>query len=717
VEPPASERARALALAWARFQPRTEALAHALGGRAAFVPGPRRPLPLRYLACALETWRLLRSERPERVLVVTPPVVAPLVAWAWCRRQRAALVVDCHTDAFHAARWRWARPLHRFLLRRARAALVHTEEAEELVRTWGAPGLLLPDDVPDVTQAGVAAGSERPVVLVAGSLDGNEPVAETVAAAALAPELEFRLTGDVERVPGPVQAAAPPNAVFTGFLPYERFLGEMLAARAVAVFSTDPHIMNRAAFEAAGMGRPLVLSDLPGLRSRFGDEALYTANRPAEMAAAVRRAVAAEEELAGRSRELAARLRRQRAAALDRLRAMLAPPPARVLRITQHAFPGMPVVRRDVLELLERGYEVDLICLRHQPHEGEPPVHPRLHVHRVPIRHRRRLIRYPFEYSAFFAWALAVASWLGLRHRYAAVQVDNLPDHLVWTALVPRWRGARCVLNLYELTPEMVAARVTGGLRRPLLALARAVERLATSWADRVVVVSRSCFEALQERGVPAERMSIVVNSYPLPVSPRRHPPSSPLLITHGTLVRRYGIDQAIRALALLAPAWPDLRLAVMGDGEQRPALEALARELGLGDRVEFTGWLPWAKGLERVRRATLCLVPVLGDGYGRFLLPTKLLEAVQLGVPVVCSRLPAIEAYFPEGVSYARSGDARDLADRIHELLSDPERACRQAERAAELGAELAWERVRERYLEALGLALPEPVVGTAAS
>lgn len=243
------------------------------------------------------------------------------------------------------------------------------------------------------------------------------------------------------------------------------------------------------------------------------------------------------------------------------------------------------------------------------------------------------------------------------------------------------------------------------------------MERLATGWADRVVVVSRCCFEALRERGVPAERMSIVVNSYPMPVPPRRRPPGSPLLITHGTLVRRYGIDRAIQALGLLAPAQPDLRLTVMGDGEQRPALEALAQELGLEDRVEFTGWLPWAEGLARVRQATLCLVPVLGDGYGRFLLPTKLLEAVQLGVPVVCSRLPAIEVYFPEGVSYARAGDARDLADRIHELLSDPERARRQAERASEMVAELTWERVRERYLEALGLAVPEPVLGTAAS
>ena len=47
------------------------------------------------------------------------------------------------------------------------------------------------------------------------------------------------------------------------------------------------------------------------------------------------------------------------------------------------------------------------------------------------------MIRYPIEYAAFHAAALAVVSWLGLRRRYAAVQVDNLPDFLVLAAQVP----------------------------------------------------------------------------------------------------------------------------------------------------------------------------------------------------------------------------------------------------------------------------------------
>src|SRR5207237_9339673 len=80
----------AVALAWCRFQPRTRALAGALGGEAHFVaPGPaggwRASLLLRYLRSAVATWRLLERGRPAGLLAMRPPGLAPVVALARCR--------------------------------------------------------------------------------------------------------------------------------------------------------------------------------------------------------------------------------------------------------------------------------------------------------------------------------------------------------------------------------------------------------------------------------------------------------------------------------------------------------------------------------------------------------------------------------------------------------------------------------------------------------
>src|SRR5207253_1824507 len=137
---------------WCAFQPRTQALAAALGATVCNIEHAlhRRKawLPLRYLIDAVRTWRALSAARPRAVIVTTPPVFTPLTGWLWCALHRRPLVVDCHTGTFHDERWRWARPIHRAVLRRARVALVHSEEDEVLVSAWGAPALLLPDDLP-----------------------------------------------------------------------------------------------------------------------------------------------------------------------------------------------------------------------------------------------------------------------------------------------------------------------------------------------------------------------------------------------------------------------------------------------------------------------------------------------------------------------------------------------------------------------------------------
>jgi len=736
---PADPAATLLAVAWAAFQPRTVQLAAELSGESVFITSRRLAataglLPLRYASSAFQTWRLLERHRPRRVLVITPPVFAPMACWLWCALRRRDLVVDCHTGAFHSRRWAWARSLHRWVLKRASAVLVHNDDALALVKGWGAAGLLVPDDLPLSDEAQGRAAPARPMILVAGSFDDNEPVRLVLDAVRLLPEVEVRLTGDPELVAPEVRRGAPPNAVFTGFLPYPAFLGELMAADVVAAFSTDPQIMNRAAFEAVGLGRPLVLSELPALRARFASAAVFSPNRPEEMAAALRTALRDKERLAARSAALAVDLREQRRQALEQLGALLlsgraaaakaertpahtgaARSRGAVLMISQHSFTEEAIVRRNAFELLDAGFEVDVICSAGVGGVQRTDARSGLRVHWVPIRHRRRpLVRYPWEYAAFFVAALALASGLASRRRYAAVQVDNLPDFLIFTTLVPRLRGARVVFNMFELTPEMVAGRFGQRAPRVLGWLARRLESAATGWSDQVIVVSEECRRRVLQRGVRPEKIAVVLNTTATPPGPvagrapsRPEVVERPYVVTHTTLVERYGVHVVIQAFASLQRKWPELTLRVIGDGEERPALEQLAARLGVSERVVFTGFLPWTETMSQIRRAVVGMVAVIADGYGELLLPTKLLEYARFGVPAVCSRLPVIEHYFPpDTVAYFSAGEAAELAAQLDLLLSDPARAREQAERAQEVARTLGWERIRGEYLKALGLA-----------
>jgi glycosyltransferase involved in cell wall biosynthesis len=384
-----------------------------------------------------------------------------------------------------------------------------------------------------------------------------------------------------------------------------------------------------------------------------------------------------------------------------------------VLIVTQHSPDEHRQVHRNVLELASRGFHLDVVCSAGLEGGDLEDLRHAMGIHRIPIRHRRTpAIRYPFEYIAFFLAALGVVSALGLRRRYDVVQVDNLPDHLVFVTLVPRLRGSRVVFNMFELMPDMVSSRYPRGLHRGLFHVARWIERAATAWSHQVIVVSQDCLRRVHARGVPASKLSVVVNTTPWParqldVNGRARPPGDRrFVVTHGTVVRRYGVHLSMEAFARVAPRWPDLEFRVIGDGPERPHLQRLATELGLSDRVRQFGYLPWAETIEQISGAAVGIVSVLADGYGEILLPTKLLEYAAIGVPVVCARLPAVEDYFPEdSLSYFTPGDAEQLAARLEELLRDPALAARQAQRAAEIVQQLDWDHMRDTYIAALGL------------
>ena len=386
----------------------------------------------------------------------------------------------------------------------------------------------------------------------------------------------------------------------------------------------------------------------------------------------------------------------------------------RVLMVSQHTYhpppapySGHATLNRNLTELLEQSMAVDLICLSPRFCYGRRhPERPGLRVYGLPVRRRRSpALWYPLQYIAFFVWALVVVSGLALRHRYDVVQVDTTPDLLIFSTLVPRLRGMRIVLFAMELMPELTAARLGLGPRTLPVRLLTWVERAATSWADHVITVSNLCGRIMAERGLDPGKVTVVPNSHPVAGLPPAGRAQPPFLVVQTTLIERYGVHVAIRALLELRQEWPELTLEVLGNGEALASLANLANRLGLSDRVLFSGrYLGRHEMIDRVRRATIGIVPILADGYGNLVLPNKVLELTSLGVPTVCSRLPSIEEHFPpDSLAYFEPGDPAGLAVQVRRLLRNPRAAEHQALRAREAMADLDWASASRRYLRAL--------------
>src|SRR5689334_16689228 len=207
------------------------------------------------------------------------------------------------------------------------------------------------------------------------------------------------------------------------------------------------------------------------------------------------------------------------------------------------AFTDYPVdtrVRREAEALVERGDEVDFICLK-TPALGDRrslngvTLHPLMWFDYKDGGRPRDYIR---RYLVFQLAALVRILQLHLRRRFDVVHVNTMPDSLVFSALGAKLLGARVVLDVHDLMPELYASKFGFDSTHWVIRLLLAVERRSIAFADRAIAVHRPHLDALVRHGNPAEKFMILMNvPDPELFRPRaaNAQPSRFVLVYHGT--------------------------------------------------------------------------------------------------------------------------------------------------------------------------------------
>jgi glycosyltransferase involved in cell wall biosynthesis/peptidoglycan/xylan/chitin deacetylase (PgdA/CDA1 family) len=383
--------------------------------------------------------------------------------------------------------------------------------------------------------------------------------------------------------------------------------------------------------------------------------------------------------------------------------------PERILVIRQGSITFDPRVRREVAALLDAGHTVDVIGV------GEPGEPGRrrsgaLTVYNLPSALRSvggSASGYVLRYGAFLLLAGLLSGALHMRRRYALVQVHSLPDVLVFAALIPKLLGARVVLDLHEMMTEFFGAKfgaAPGSL--PWRAVA-AAEQASIRFADYAFTCTNEMRAAFIARGADAGRLGVVLNSSEEDVfDVERHPPRGSddggfVILCHGSVEVRYGIDTAIEAVALLRDEIPGLRLQVFGDGSYVEPARALAAARGVADRVAINGrWEPMPVLLDAIAGCDAGLVAMKRDAFRDLTHCNKMYDLVTMRRPVLMSRTRSVQAYFDEECfEYFESDDPRALADAIVALHGDPARRAARVRHATNALEPYRWPRQREIY------------------
>lgn len=360
-------------------------------------------------------------------------------------------------------------------------------------------------------------------------------------------------------------------------------------------------------------------------------------------------------------------------------------------------------IRRQAEALVQRGDDVTVFVLGDRPRTGRV-VRDGVNVVRLPVSKYRGASRRMYL-SGYLRFAFLTFWHLTKRPRsFDLIEVHSMPEALVLCALVPRLLGVPVLLDVHDLTSELFAVKFPGSR---WLAAVRRSERWAMRLASETITVHDAYATVIRAaHGDVVGQLRTVLNS---PDEERftdrrwREWGDDDVCFSfHGTLVHRYGVLSMVEAFRRVREELPGARLQVIGYGDARPELVITIERLGVGEAVELSpGAVPVDEMPHLIGEAHIGLAPNLLNDFTKAILPTKVLEYVALGMPVIASRLPVLCEYFDENaIYYVTPGDVDALAEAMIATARDPDAARLRASRALEQLERIRWSRQRAIYL-----------------
>jgi len=341
-------------------------------------------------------------------------------------------------------------------------------------------------------------------------------------------------------------------------------------------------------------------------------------------------------------------------------------------------------VWRECLALVDAGYQVSVISPKGTTTDNNKREKiDGISIYRYPIyQSRGGLLSYIIEYLT----ALIATAWLTtvvfFREGFDVIQICNPPDLLVLIALPFKALGKKVVFDQHDLSPEIYEMHNGGVKRNWVVRVLLFFERLTYAWSDIVIVVNEACRKIAVSRGGKAEQDVFIVRNAPAVDSFRSARPDSSLkcgakyLITYvGMMGPQEGIDILLRSVRYLAMEYQrnDFHVLMMGNGTVFEGMKDYAQELGISQRISFTGHVGYDRVMQGIASADVCLCPDPKTPLNDKCSLVKVVEYMSLGRPLVAFDLEEVRISAGDAALYARPNDEKDFAQKINLLLEAP--------------------------------------------
>jgi glycosyltransferase involved in cell wall biosynthesis len=408
----------------------------------------------------------------------------------------------------------------------------------------------------------------------------------------------------------------------------------------------------------------------------------------------------------------------------------------RVLMLVENCFPADTRVRNEAFTLAKNGFHVSIIALRGATEKPREIVNG-VTVYRIPritlfkklpdsessrvrgLLHKLQVVLgYLLEYSYFTSACLLGSFYVTVKEGFDVVHAHNPPDTLFVVGAIHRIFGKKFVFDHHDLSPELYLSRykkATGGLVSRSL---RFLEKLSLKLAD-VAIATNESYRAIdiQRHAIDPHKVLVVRNGPDLARVRLVGRDSSlmsmgrTILCYVGAMNPQDGVDYLLRALGHLVHEIKriDFYCVLIGDGDSREALESQALELGLGEHVRFTGFIPDEDMMRYLSTADICLDPNPSSPLNDVSTWIKVMEYMALGKPIVSFDLKETRISAREAALYVTPNDEIEFARAILRLMDDPAKRSKMGEYGrTRVHDELNWNVTSQNLLKAYGRLFP---------
>jgi len=366
-----------------------------------------------------------------------------------------------------------------------------------------------------------------------------------------------------------------------------------------------------------------------------------------------------------------------------------------------------PRVRRYGEALVRHGYNVDCFVLKEA---GKPNVEK---VNGVSLYHLNleqyrgnSNVSYIFSYLKFFMLA-KIALIKNLFKKYEVIHVHNMPDFLVFSAIINKLCGSKVLLDIHDTMPELYLAKFNSIFGKFVYSVLLFQEKCASYLADKVITVHIPHLNHIaKHHGIKRNKFVVIPNFADKELFYSKKSKSSKntsiiKLIYHGTIAERFGLYTVLSAIQKLKQNNQLVQFDIFGKGDGVSDLKQWIRDMELDNQVKYHGQIPLDEIPGKIDEADIGIVSYIHSDATHLMLPLKLMEYIAMGIPSLTVKNEPIAYYFKsDELAYYKNNDSESFLKQLIKLIKSPQELVRLRQKTEVINKRLNWENEQLNYI-----------------